>query len=77
MAIYSMSGLIETNAGWDTGLLKGDIAGASAAVGAFALQPGSSDCAAIQTLNPGGYTVQVSGADGVSGVALVEVYVLP
>jgi uncharacterized protein (DUF1800 family) len=46
-----------------------------AAVGAFALTgPSSQDAAVLATLPSGGYTVQVSGATGESGVALVEVY---
>ena len=48
-----------------------------ASVGSFALVPGSRDAAFIVNLPPGGYTVQVSGADGGTGVAIVEVYELP
>ncbi|MGH7995306.1 MAG: hypothetical protein ACREFX_03035, partial [Opitutaceae bacterium] len=43
---------------------------------AFPLVAGSADCAMILTLPPGSYTAQVSGADGGSGVALVEIYEL-
>lgn len=45
-----------------------------AAVGAFALAPGSRDAALVATLAPGGYSAQVSGLGAASGVALVEVY---
>ncbi len=48
-----------------------------ASVGAFALVPGSRDAAFIANLRPGGYTVQVSGADGGTGLALIEIYELP
>ncbi len=48
-----------------------------ASVGSFALVPGSRDAAFVVTLPPGGYTVQVSGADGGTGLAIVEVYELP
>jgi hypothetical protein len=41
---------------------------------AFALPTASKDAAAVATLPPGGYTVQVSSVTGVSGVALVELY---
>jgi hypothetical protein len=34
------------------------------------------DAAMIVTLQPGEYSVHVSGADGTNGVALVEVYEL-
>jgi hypothetical protein len=46
-------------------------------VGAFALTPGSRDAALLTTLAPGSYTVQVSGADGGTGEALVEIYEVP
>ena len=46
-------------------------------VSAFALPEGSADCAMVATLPPGAYTAQVSGAGGTTGVALVEVYLLP
>ncbi|MDP3071751.1 MAG: PQQ-dependent sugar dehydrogenase [Opitutaceae bacterium] len=45
-----------------------------AAVGAFALPPGSLDAAIVARLAPGAYTAQVAGAGGGTGVALVEVY---
>ena len=46
-------------------------------VGAFALNPGSKDAAITVSLSAGGYTVQVYGADGGSGEALIELYELP
>lgn len=48
-----------------------------ASVGAFAFVPGGKDAALIVSLPPGGYTVTVSGADGGTGTAIVEVYELP
>ena len=48
-----------------------------AAVGAFALQPGSRDAALVLSLPPGSYTATVSGVNDTSGAALVEVYELP
>lgn len=68
---------IGSNTGWSAGVDKGDIAGAAAVVGAFALADGSADCAALLTLTGGAYTIQVSGVGGTTGEALVEVYVLP
>ena len=47
------------------------------AAGAFALPPGSPDCALLLTLAPGSYTAIVSGLDGSSGAALVEAYQAP
>jgi hypothetical protein len=43
-------------------------------VGAFALQPGGRDSALVLTLPPGAYSATVSGADGETGIALLEVY---
>jgi hypothetical protein len=77
MTVFAESTQILTNAGWSTSLSKGDVAGASAIVGAFPLAEGSADCAALLTLNAGNYTIQVSGVGGTTGEALVEVYVLP
>jgi uncharacterized protein (DUF1800 family) len=42
--------------------------------GAFPLPTGSRDAAIYTSLPPGGFTLQVSGADGQTGAALVEVY---
>lgn len=47
------------------------------ATGAFALPSTSSDSALTVTLEPGVYSVVVKGANDTSGVALVEVYLLP
>jgi len=44
------------------------------AAGAFALPSGSKDAALVITLEPGGYTVVVSGVGGTTGNALVEIY---
>jgi len=48
-----------------------------ASVGAFAFVSGAKDAALMLSLPPGGYTVVVSGADGGTGNAIVEVYELP
>ena len=50
------------------------IAPAFSQAGAFPLQAGSLDAAIIVSLAPGSYTVQVRGADGGTGEALIEVY---
>ena len=66
--------LIATNQGWGTDPFPAEIASVSAAVGAFALPAGSADCAMIKRLSPGSYTVQVSGVNSTTGVALAEIY---
>jgi len=53
------------------------ITAAAAAAGAFPLSPTSNDAAVIVTLNPGTYTVVVTGVGGATGVALVETYQIP
>lgn len=50
---------------------------AFSAVGAFALPAASRDAALVTTLQPGSYTVEVSGVGGTTGVAIVEVYEVP
>lgn len=63
---------IGSNDNWDSSL-----APTFAKVGAFTLPLGSNDAALVVELAPGLYTAQVSGANGSTGVALVELYVLP
>lgn len=53
------------------------LSAAFSSVGAFALPTGARDAAVIATLNPGSYTVQVSGVAGATGMILVEIYELP
>jgi hypothetical protein len=54
-----------------------DVSSAAAATGAFALAAGSRDAALIANLAPGGYTVELSGVGGATGVGLIEVYEMP
>lgn len=54
---------------------RADLVGAAfRASGAFALDLDGLDSALVVTLDPGTYTVILSGADGSHGVAMVEVY---
>ena len=68
-------------AGATTPLLQNDNWGGSAmlksvfgATGAFLLSDASKDAALLATLDPGGYSVQVSGVGNAAGLALVEIY---
>ena len=54
-----------------------ELTAAFANVGAFALPATSKDAALLVTLAPGNYTAQVTGVNGTTGVALVEVYEVP
>jgi hypothetical protein len=73
VAVYNTAGtVVAENDSWSASL-----SGVFTGVGAFPLAAGSKDAAFTLALPPGGYTVQVSGADGGTGEALVEVYELP
>jgi hypothetical protein len=80
LSVYDSSGnLIAVNVGWSNGSSADAVAVATAASasGAFPLTPGGADSAVYVTLAPGQYTAQVTGVDGSTGVALVEVYQVP
>ncbi len=70
-------GAVATNDDWESGTDASTTAAAAATVGAFPLASGSRDAAALIALEPGIYTVVVSGAEGQAGVVLVEVYAVP
>ena len=73
--LFNSSGIeLGGNQGWG-----GDpnLTAAFAQGGAFSLPTASEDAAMISTLPPGGYTVQLSGQNGTTGVGLVEVYLIP
>ncbi len=76
IGVFSGATLIASNDNWEvntTGTAT-QISDASARVGAFSLPAGSKDAALLLTLQPGNYTVQVTGANNTTGVALVEIY---
>jgi hypothetical protein len=68
---------ITENLGWESAGISDQIIAASQSVGAFGLTRGTADSVVLAVLPPGGYTAQVIGADGGSGVTLIEVYELP
>jgi nitrogen fixation protein len=66
---------VDHNEGWGG---SSALQAAFTKTGAFALtDPNSNDAALLVTLDPGSYSVIVSGVGGTSGVALVEVYDVP
>jgi hypothetical protein len=66
---------VATNTGWETGPNPSLVATAAASVGDFPFpSAGSADSALVLTLTPGTYTANVSGANGTTGTALIEVY---
>lgn len=69
--------LVRSNSGWTTEGYKYDLEVAARAVSAFPLADGSADCAMLVAVDPGAYTIRISGIGGATGEALVEIYVLP
>jgi PKD repeat protein len=75
IALFAGTTPIASNDNWEAGPgTVADMTGAAAKVGAFALAAGSKDAALLITLQPGTYTVQVTGVGNTTGVALIEVY---
>jgi hypothetical protein len=74
LSVLSGQTVISSNTGWGTNSNPTQIAGVAAQVGAFPFAAGSADCAVIVSLPAGSYTVEVSGVNNITGVALAEVY---
>jgi uncharacterized protein YfaP (DUF2135 family) len=71
LTLYSGQSVIGANDNWGgTAALTTTFS----EVGAFPLPAASRDAALLVSLQPGNYTVQVAGAGGATGVALVEIY---
>jgi hypothetical protein len=78
LRVFNSAGVnILTNDNWGENGDASQVRTTASALWAFALNEGSKDAAFVVTLPPGGYTVQASGKDGTTGVALVEVYLVP
>ncbi|BET69448.1 hypothetical protein ASA1KI_43660 [Opitutales bacterium ASA1] len=77
LTVFHGSTAILSNDDWQENPSAATTAAAAELVGAFPLADGSRDAALVVTLEPGGYTVQASGADGGTGTALVEIYLVP
>jgi hypothetical protein len=78
LSVFNSAGtMIASNTAWGTGTGAALIPSISASVGAFALAQNSADCALVVQLQPGSYTIQISGVGSTTGVALAEVYELP
>jgi hypothetical protein len=78
LKVLSSNGLvIAENIGWQSAANREALNAASDRVGAFPLSLVRADCAVFVSLAPMPYTIQVSGVDGGSGIALVEVYEVP
>jgi len=72
LTLFDSSGKqLQSNQGWGGGNATAAI---MSSVGAFPLLPGSADSALVATFSQGPYTAQVAGANGATGVALLEIY---
>jgi len=77
LTVFRGQTAIAAGAAWFLGESASDVAAAAPQTGAFSLANDSADAALLLFLEPGNYTAQISGADGTTGIALVEVYLAP
>lgn len=66
-----------TNDNWSDFSDATGIVTVGSAVGAFSLDSSSSDAAMLVTLAPGVYTARADSANTTSGIALIEIYLVP
>jgi cytochrome c peroxidase len=74
VSLFAGSRLVLSNTRWNTASDPAAIRTAASRVGAFPLAENGRDSALIANVGPGSYTVQLSGANGTAGIALVEVF---
>jgi hypothetical protein len=75
--LYSGNTLLATNDDWGAASNAAEIRTVAALVFAFPLAEGGKDAVLLPSLVQGAYTVKVSGKNGATGVALVELYIVP
>jgi hypothetical protein len=73
LTLFRDSTVLGSNQKWNDGGAD-NIVKAVNAVGAFTLTTDSLDSALLMTLQPGGYTAQLSSVSGGTGVGLIELY---
>ena len=74
VALFSGSSQLAANDDWGLAPNAAQVTGTASVVGAFPLPAGSRDAALLRDFTGGGYTVQVSGGGGGTGIALMEAY---
>ena len=74
ITLFQGSTVLASNAGWGNST---SLSSTFSQVNAFPLNAGSNDAAMVISLPAGNYTVQVTGANGSAGIALVEIYEVP
>jgi hypothetical protein len=75
--VISDGTVVAENIGWQGVANRDALVAATARVGAFPLSATRADSALLMSLLPVPYSIQVSGAEGGTGIALVEVYEVP
>ena len=65
---------LAANERWETAAEPAALVDAATRTGAFALKSGNADSAVLVTLEPGPYTVLLSGVNSTTGNCLVEIY---
>ena len=75
LKLFNSTGqLVDSNDDWGGGPT---LMSAFASVGLSSLQANSKDAALLANLEPGVYTIQLSGASSTTGVGLIELYEAP
>ena len=74
LSLFREKEKIATNDDWSLSDNRAEMVSAAMTVGAFPLAEDSKDAAILTHLDPGAYTVKVSGINQTTGVSLVEVY---
>jgi hypothetical protein len=77
MRVFRGPASLHFNQGWRTSPRFAETTVVARQVGAFPLVDASDDSTVLEWFQPGSYTVQVSGADSTTGIALVELYRVP
>jgi len=77
LALFSGDAQLQQNNDWGAAANVAQITATTNQLGTFALTAGSRDSVILTTLPPGSYTAQVSGVGSTTGVALVEIYLVP
>ena len=73
--LFKGSTQVASNDNWGTNAAA--VSSASTTTGAFQFAADSKDAAMVINLEPGAYTLQLSGVGGAAGIGLIEVYEIP
>lgn len=76
LSLHRGETLLAANDNWSQAANAADLAAATSAAGAFSLAFGSRDAALLTQLEPGTYSVVVTGVGNTIGTALVEIYLV-